>query len=61
LGNEIAARAFAEWLKTESDGADGSSRDRNAATISDALHPLIASGELRILEVVTFCVEAEAE
>ena len=46
LGDEIAQRAFAEWLKSEPAAADV--YDRNASTIADALQPLIESGKLRI-------------
>ena len=46
LGDDIAQRAFIEWLKSEPAAADG--HDRNANTIADALQPLIESGKLRI-------------
>ena len=48
LGDDIAERAFAEWMESGVDGTDGGQRDRNAQTITDALHPLIEAGDLRI-------------
>jgi hypothetical protein len=48
LGDDIAERAFAEWLESEPDSANGGGQDRNARTITEALHPLIEAGELRI-------------
>ncbi|HXV25566.1 MAG TPA: hypothetical protein VED46_15080 [Alphaproteobacteria bacterium] len=47
LGNDIANRAFAEWMSSHGDGADQAS-DRNARTITEALHPLIKSGRLSV-------------
>jgi hypothetical protein len=47
LGNEIADRAFVQWMESAPE-ADGGQQDRNARTIIDALHPLIETGELRI-------------
>jgi hypothetical protein len=48
LGDEIAERAFAEWLENSPDGGSSATQDRYARTITEALHPLIESGELRI-------------
>ena len=47
LGNEIANRAFTEWLSVHSDGGT-QIVDRNARAISEALQPLIESGKLSI-------------
>ena len=47
LGNEIADRAFVQWMELAPEAADGG-QDRNARTIIEALHPLIETGELRI-------------
>jgi hypothetical protein len=47
LGDQIANRAFAEWMSTEGNGA-GSGSDKNARTITDALQPLIEGGRLSI-------------
>ena len=46
LGEEIAERAFAEWLRTETTAAGG--EDPVARVIEEALTPLIQSGQLRI-------------
>src|SRR5687767_9308030 len=35
-------------MKSGTDGANGGQSDRNAQTITEALHPLIKTGELRI-------------
>ena len=48
LGNDIADRAFVEWMESAPDGVSGGERDRNVQTITEALHPLIEAGELRI-------------
>ena len=48
LGDEIAERAFAEWMESASEASPGAGADRHARTITDALHPLIQSGKLRI-------------
>ena len=48
LGNEIADRAFIQWMESAPEAADGGQQDRNARTIIEALHPLIETGELRI-------------
>jgi hypothetical protein len=48
LGDDIAERAFAEWKDSEPESANGGGQDRNARTITEALHPLIEAGELRI-------------
>ena len=48
LGDDIADRAFVEWMDNNG-GVDGSgASDKNAGTITDALQPLIDSGKLRI-------------
>ena len=47
LGDEIANRAFSEWISTQGNGAAPSS-DRNARTITQALQPLIEEGRLSI-------------
>jgi hypothetical protein len=46
VGDEIAERAFAEWLETQN--ANGGSGDATARAIEGALTPLIRSGKLRI-------------
>ena len=46
LGDEIADRAFAEWMENQHSG-DGVS-DKNAGKIIEALQPLIETGRLRI-------------
>ena len=48
LGDDIAERAFAEWKESEPESVNGGGQDRNARTITEALHPLIEAGELRI-------------
>jgi hypothetical protein len=47
LGDDIAARAFLEWRNTHANGG-GSVMDKNAGTITEALQPLIETGQLRI-------------
>ena len=47
LGDEIADRAFAEWL-ANSDGAPSAGADRNAETIADTLTQLATDGKLTI-------------
>ncbi len=47
LGDGIANRAFVEWLSTFGNGG-GETVDKNARAISEALQPLIETGELRI-------------
>ena len=47
LGDEIANRAFAEWLE-KSDGAPSAGSDRNADMIADALSELANDGKLMI-------------
>ena len=46
LGDEIALRAFSEWLSSQPAAANGN--DPGAGKISDALQPLIEQGKLRI-------------
>ena len=46
LGDEIATRAFSEWLSSQPAAANGN--DPGAGRISDALQPLIEQGKLRI-------------
>jgi hypothetical protein len=40
LGEDIATRAFSEWISTQGDGG-GETSDKNARTIAEALQPLI--------------------
>lgn len=47
LGDEIANRAFSEWLSENGNGG-AISADRNARAISDALQPLIEAGKLSV-------------
>ncbi|HSD33975.1 MAG TPA: hypothetical protein VLE26_01040 [Alphaproteobacteria bacterium] len=47
LGEDIATRAFSEWISTQGDGG-GETSDKNARTIAEALQPLIKAGKLRI-------------
>lgn len=46
VGEEIAERAFSEWLATRRDA--GAKTDANAATIVDTLWPLVEQGTLAI-------------
>ena len=46
VGDEIAQRAFAEWLATQQ--AASGKADGNAATIVDTLWPLVEQGTLAI-------------
>ena len=46
VGDEIAERAFAEWLATQQ--AASGKDDGNAATIVDTLWPLVEQGTLAI-------------
>src|SRR5262245_54819804 len=46
LGEEIADRAFAAWMQSQSSGRDAP--DKNAVKIIEALQPLIENGRLRI-------------
>jgi hypothetical protein len=46
LGDQIAYRAFSEWLTSQPSGHIDA--DRNADRIAEALQPLIESGKLRI-------------
>lgn len=45
VGQDIADRAFAAWLKA---GAGAPAADRNAALIADTLGPLVRDGKLQI-------------
>ena len=47
LGNEIADRAFAEWLTTSAE-APSAATDRNAEMIADVLSDLANDGTLTI-------------
>ena len=47
LGDDIAERAFAEWMKDQPAGGNGSV-DKNATVIANALQPLIETGKLRV-------------
>ena len=46
LGDEIADRAFAVWMRSQPAGGGGS--DKNAGKIVEALQVLIEDGRLRI-------------
>ena len=46
VGDEIAERAFAEWLATQQ--AASKKTDGNATTIVDTLWPLVEQGTLAI-------------
>jgi hypothetical protein len=46
LGDEIARRAFAEWLSQN--GKAGEATDKNASKIADTLWQLVKSKQLRI-------------
>ena len=46
MGEEIGTRAFAAWLASQQ--AAGPKADGNAATIADALWPLVQGGTLAI-------------
>ena len=48
LGDDIADRAFVEWMDNNGGVDGGGTSDKNAMTITDALQPLIDSGKLRI-------------
>jgi hypothetical protein len=48
LGDEIAERAFGEWMESAPEAGNGGGQDGNARTITEALHPLIETGELTI-------------
>src|SRR5438093_5982024 len=47
LGDEIANRAFSEWLSADGNGGTASV-DKNARAISEALQPLIEAGKLSV-------------
>ena len=47
LGEEIANRAFSEWLSTNGNGRNVPA-DKNARIISEALQPLIDKGALSV-------------
>ena len=47
LGDKIADRAFADWMKSRPAGSDTVS-DKNANKIIEALQPRIESGKLHI-------------
>ena len=46
IGEEIAERAFSEWLASQ--GSAGEKADGSAATIVDTLWPLVQQGTLAI-------------
>ena len=46
VGDEVGERAFAEWLASQE--AAGPKEDGNAATIVDALWPMVQEGTLAI-------------
>ncbi len=48
LGNSIANRAFAQWLRQKAGSKAAPPVDRNAQTIADALEALAKAGKLRI-------------
>ena len=47
LGEDIANRAFAEWIANRGDGS-AQIVDKNARAISEALQPLIEDGKLAV-------------
>jgi hypothetical protein len=47
LGNEIADKAFAEWLKTVGTKKEAAV-DKNAEAVAEALTPLLKSKKLKI-------------
>ena len=47
VGDEIGQQAFAAWLSSQS-AVSGAKSDENAATIVDALWPLVQQGTLAI-------------
>jgi hypothetical protein len=47
LGDQIADKAFAEWLKTASTGT-AATVDKNSEAIAEALTPLLKSKKLKI-------------
>ena len=47
VGNDIAERAFLEWLWAQP-GAAGAEPDENAAAIVEMLWPLVQCGKLKI-------------
>lgn len=46
LGDDIANKAFGEWLETVS--ADTVAEDKDAALIADTLQPLVLKGKIKI-------------
>ena len=48
LGDDIAERAFAEWMASSPEVSTESGGDRNAQRITEALYQLIEAGEIRI-------------
>ena len=48
LGDEIAAKAFAEWHEKFGDSTPAPQVDKNAQIITDALGELVNGGKLRI-------------
>ena len=48
LGEDIADKAFGEWIKKQDEQPVSAPVDANAAIIADTLEPLTQSGKLRI-------------
>ncbi len=48
LGDKIANKAFADWLKTQAKRKAAAPLDRNAEMIAEALGALVKGGRLRI-------------
>ncbi len=48
LGDDIANKAFGEWLSKQAKEPESAPVDTNAALITDTLEPLAKSGKLRI-------------
>ena len=49
LGDQIADKAFGEWISKQAAPSAGEPEDRNAKLIADTLDPLVKAGTLRIL------------
>jgi len=47
LGDDIANRAFAQWL-LEKEGGNGSTIDKNASVLRDAIESIVLKGRARI-------------
>ena len=48
LGDQIADKAFGEWISKQTAPSAGEPEDRNAKLIADTLDPLVKAGTLRI-------------